>query len=138
MLRRWWERRQALKTLQALPLFAGCSPAQLRAIDRLLTEVRVSGGRELMREGERGLDFAVVIDGRAEVLRDGEPVAELERGAFFGEIALVDHGLRTATVVARTPMRLYVLHRVEFERLLELVPSVRDEVLATAEGRRAA
>lgn len=136
MLRRWWERRNALKTLRALPLFAGCSRVQLRAIDGLLAEVRVPAGRELIRQGERGLDFAIVVDGRAQVLRDREPVAELGRGAFFGEIALVDAGPRTATVVARTPMRLYVLHRVEFERLLELAPSIREQVVATADQRR--
>lgn len=136
MLRRWWERRKALETLRTLPLFAGCSPAQLRAIDRLLTEVRVPAGRELIRQGERGLDFAVVVDGRAEVLRDGRPVAQLERGSFFGEVALVGDGRRTATVVARTPMCLYVLHRVEFDRLLDVVPSIRQQVVTTAERRR--
>lgn len=136
MLRRWWERRNALKTLQTLPLFEGCSPAQLRAIDRLVTEVHVPSGRELIRQGERGLDFAIVVDGRADVVRDGVRVARLGPGAYCGEMALLDDGPRTATVVARTPMRLYVMHRIEFDRLLELVPAIRDQVHGTAARRR--
>lgn len=136
MLRRRWERRNALHTLRSVPLFEGCSTAQLRTIDRLLTEVRVPAGRELIRQGERGLDFAVVVDGRARVVRDGERVAELGPGAFFGELALVEGRERTATVTARTPMRLYVLHRLEFDRLFEVVPAVRERVLAAAASRR--
>lgn len=136
MLRRWWERRKALQKLRNHPLFEGCSPAQLRTVDRLLTQVRVPAGRQLMRQGRRGLDFAVVVDGEAEVLRDGEPVARLGPGSFFGELALVDDRHRSATVTARTPMLLYVLHRLEFDRLLEVVPSVRERVLAAAAARR--
>ncbi len=136
MLRRWWERRNALKTLQTVPLFDACSPAQLQAIDRLVTEVRVPEGRELVRQSERGLDFAIVVDGRADVVRDGVRVARLGPGAYFGEMALLDDGPRTATVVACTPMRLYVMHRIEFDRLLELVPAIRDHVHATAAQRR--
>lgn len=138
MLRRWLERRKALQTLRNVPMFEGCSPAQLRVIDRLVTEIRVPAGRELIRQGERGLDFAIVIEGQADVVRDGERVARLGPGTFFGELALVGEGEgeRTATVVAGTPLRLYVLHRVEFDRLLELVPSVREQVLAAATLRR--
>ncbi len=136
MLRRWLERRKALQTLRNVPMFEGCSPAQLRVIDRLVTEIRVPAGRELIRQGERGLDFAIVIEGQADVVRDGERVARLGPGTFFGELALMGEGERTATVVASTPMRLYVLHRVEFDRLLELVPSVREQVLTAATLRR--
>lgn len=136
MLRRWLERRKALQTLRNVPMFKGCSPAQLRVIDRLVTEIRVPAGRELIRQGERGLDFAIVIEGQADVVRDGDRVARLGPGTFFGELALMGEGERTATVVASTPMRLYVLHRVEFDRLLEFVPSIRDQVLAAATLRR--
>lgn len=135
MLRRWWERRQAIKELRRVPLFADASRTQLAEIDRLLTEVRVPEGRELMREHERGLDFAVVLDGTAEVRRDGHVLATLESGSFFGELALVGDGYRTATVTAATAMRLYVLNVAEFERLLEVAPSVRAAVKAAAQER---
>lgn len=134
-IRAWWERRRAARRLRRLDLFGECSPAQLRAVDALLTEVAVPAGRTLMRRGARGLDFVIVLEGEATVRRGGRRLGTVEPGSFFGELALLDDTPRTATVVATTPMRVYVLNPFEFERLLDVAPSVKARVLDAARRR---
>lgn len=134
-IRRWWEKRQAVRTLRRLALFRDCSPAELAAIDSLLTEIRVPEGRVLMHEGTRGLDFVVVAEGTAVVERNGRVLNEVGPGSFVGELALLDGLPRTATVTAAAPMRVYALNRFEFHRLLEVAPTVQAQVLDAARRR---
>lgn len=134
-IRGWWERRRAGRALARLELFHDCSPAELRAVDSLVTEVRVPAGRVLMEEGTRGLDFLVVVEGTATVTRAGRHVGEVGAGSFLGELALLDDAPRTATVTAATPMRVYALNPFEFRGLLDAAPSVRARVLDTARRR---
>lgn len=138
LIRRWWERRRVARRLGRVELFGECSPAELAAVDSLLTELRLAPGRVLMHEGSRGLDFVVVAEGTASVERHGRAIGEVGAGSFLGELALLDEAPRTATVTARTPMRVYALNPFEFHRLLEVAPSVRTRVLDTARRRAAA
>ena len=135
LLRHHWERRQAARRLRDLAPFSDCSLRELMAIDVLLTEVVIPAERTLMRQGTRGLDFVIVIEGTAAVERDRRRLGEVGPGSFFGELALLYGATRTATVASLTPMRLYVLNPFEFERLLEVAPTVRALVVETAASR---
>ena len=123
--------------LAQVPLFASLGKKQLRLISNLATEIDVGDGRVLTREGEQGNEFIVILDGEAQVLVDGDVVATLGAGDFFGEIALMANRPRTATVVAKTPMRLEVVHRREFQMLLRDNPEIACELLGVATDRLA-
>lgn len=137
MLRRLWERRRAAAALRRLALFAGIPRSEIATADRLLSEIAVPAGRVVVRQAERGLDFAVIVEGTARVTRNGDTLAELASGDFFGEMALLGDTPRTASVVATTPMRLLVANRAEFGALLEQAPTIRARVRRAADRRGA-
>lgn len=128
-------RRTSVKPIAELGLFAGCSERHLVGLQSLMTGVDVPAGRVLTRLGERGEEFFVIANGHAEVRYQGHLVARLGRGSFFGEMALLDGGLRTATVLAATPMELYVLSEREFRELLDSSPAVARNMLRTMSTR---
>ena len=121
--------------LAGVSLFAACTADELDAIVAVTTLIDVPAGRVLCHQGERGDEFFVIVDGTAVVTVDGDPVATLGPGEFFGEMALLDGGPRIATVTTTTPARLLVLTRPEFHTLLERVPSVCHRIL-TGVGHR--
>jgi CRP-like cAMP-binding protein len=98
-----------LELLRAVPAFRGCTDRQLNEIASLVDEVNVKAGRTLTREGTAGREAFVIVEGRAAVMCGDEPVVALSPGEFIGEIAMIDGGRRTATVVATTPMRLLAI-----------------------------
>src|SRR5438876_552191 len=100
--------------LKAVPLFAECDDKQLAFIATQVDEVDFVAGRDLCREGASGGEFFVILTGTAEVRRQGRHLRELGPGDFFGEIALLDGGPRTATVTALGPMKCLVLSRGGF------------------------
>src|SRR5262249_27897110 len=83
----------------------------------------------LCREGESGGEFFVILSGTAEVARGGTTLNELHEGGFFGEIALISHVPRTATVTAKTPMRCLVLAPGQFQNVLQQDPAIALAVL---------
>jgi CRP/FNR family cyclic AMP-dependent transcriptional regulator len=115
--------------LGAVSLFQGCTGAELDTIVSITTPIHPPAGRLLCREGERGDEFFVIVDGEAAVTIAGERVATLGPGDFFGEMALLDGGPHIATVTATTSARMLVLTRPEFNALLERVPVVCHRVL---------
>lgn len=115
--------------LRNVPLFAGCSKAELQQVAQLADELDLAEGATLIREGERGREFIVVADGTVAVTRGGETIRELGAGDFIGEIALVVDMPRTATVTASSPVRLLVLTDRAFARVLEQVPSIAPKVM---------
>ncbi len=110
-------------------MFAGCTPEELAEIDQLADEVHVPEGRVVLRQGDLGQEFALIVDGEAEVVKDGEVVAELGPGAYFGEVALLDSVTRTASVRAKTDMVLQVLDRRGFNTLLDDQPRLARSML---------
>ena len=129
------ERRRALGNL---PLFAGCSPWQLRRIAHLTSTEDAVPGRVLCRQGDPGDRFFVVLEGEATVTIDRADVATMGPGCGFGEIALLTaHGRRTATVTAATPMTLLALDRDDFAVLLDVAPVVAHRILRDATIRLA-
>ena len=121
--------------LRAVPLFAELDDRSLQAIAVLAHEREAVAGEVLMREGEPGDEFIVIVEGTVHVEQDGHRVRSMVAGGFLGEIALVEHEPRTATAICATDCRLLTLGHFEFDRLLAALPEVRTKVLA-ALGRR--
>jgi CRP-like cAMP-binding protein len=118
---------------RALPLFADCSEHELREIDQLSDEVHVPAGRDIIRQGELGREFVLIVEGEAIVSRDGNEVTRLGAGSYFGELALLESLPRNATVTAATDMTLEVIDRRGFQTLLEDSPGLTRNLLrATA------
>jgi CRP-like cAMP-binding protein len=124
-----------IERLRRVPLFAGCTPEQLAAIAQLADELEVPAGRRLIREGGRGHEFLVLVDGAAEVRRGGELVCRLGPGDFVGELSLLSGGPRTATVVTTTRTRLLVLTDRAFARIAERVPGVSLKLMRAVAAR---
>ena len=123
-------RRSALVDhITSVPMFYACSRRELQAVSRLATELDVKAGHVLTEEGKPGQEFLIVLEGTAIATRGGEKVATFGPGDFFGEIALLDPGLRTATVVAETPMTLAVVGQREFGEILEQVPALAIKIM---------
>jgi hypothetical protein len=103
-----------LALLRSLPIFAPLpAPALERVVSRLIP-TEVAPGTEIVRQGDPGDRFYVIEEGDVMVSKNGRQVATLERGDFFGEIALLREIPRTATVTARTETSLYALERDDF------------------------
>lgn len=124
-----------LKMLGGVPLFAACKPRSLESIAQLADEVDIPAGKVLMREGDTGDAFYFLIDGTVEVQRQGTVVSTLGPGSFFGEVALIDHGPRTATVTSTTSARVLVLAHREFNSLLDQFPDIRTELMSALAKR---
>ena len=104
-------REEKVAWLRRVPLFAELSAAQLEALMPLVEEVEAEAGRVLIQEGEYGRELIIFIDGTAEVTRDGEHVRDLGAGDIVGEIALLDGGVRTATVTVREPTHVLTISK---------------------------
>ena len=124
-----------IESLRAIELFRGCDDKLLRKLSRLGTEVRAKARQVLAREGDAGREFYVIVAGSASVEHAGEPIAILQPGDFFGEMALIDGKPRSATVVATSPMTLFVFDPREFFSMLDSFPPVSRKVLSTIAGR---
>lgn len=124
-----------LELISKVPLFGGCNRRSIEEIGRLAEEVDVPAGKVLMREGETGDAFYVVVNGTVSVERSGAEPRMLGPGDFLGEIALVDHGRRTATATCVSDCRLLVLGHREFDQLLDRYPEIRGQVLAALADR---
>ena len=121
--------------LRSVALFSDCTKAELNGIAALTTEHTVKSGKTLTERGEPGMEFFVIVEGWAVVNRDGRRLSRIGPGSFVGELALLDRGDRTATVVAETDMRLLVMSRREFNSLRSSVPSVADRMLVEMAAR---
>jgi CRP-like cAMP-binding protein len=118
-----------LDTLRRLPLFAGISARELRAVSKLADEIDVPAGYTLTRQGEPGHELVFIVDGSAEVSRDGQRINRVRSGDIVGEIAVLTRGERTATVTTTRPTRAFVMTARDFWTILERVPSLRFKVL---------
>jgi CRP/FNR family cyclic AMP-dependent transcriptional regulator len=112
------------KHLEAVPLFAGLSKHERARIARWADEIDVPAGSRLVDEGKFAHEFFVVLNGTVDVRRGDTLIAELGDGDFFGEIALVGHDRRTASVVAATPLRAVVMHHRDFDQMRSELPRI--------------
>ncbi len=116
-------------------LFTGLPTEQLRAIAGSAQEVEFAAGRVIARQGEVGTGFFVVVDGTVRVVRDGELLATLGPGEFFGELSILDGQPRIAQVVAEEPTRCLALASWDFERVLLENPPLALGILRGLAGR---
>jgi len=114
--------------VRSLPLFADCTRDEISEVAAIADEIDFAPGRTLATENAEGREFVVIVDGSAIVLHGEKQVANLEAGDFFGEIALMTGRRRTASVVARTPVRALVIEVHAFLRLMEDAPEIRAKV----------
>jgi CRP/FNR family cyclic AMP-dependent transcriptional regulator len=110
--------------LRRVPLFDGLTDKELGAIAAAMRERDFQPGQEIVHEGEGGVGFFVIADGRAAVFVHGEERGTLGEGTSFGEVALLDEGRRSATVTAVTPVRVFGLTAWQFTPLLEQHPGI--------------
>jgi CRP/FNR family transcriptional regulator, cyclic AMP receptor protein len=99
-------------------------------------ELKVDAGRHLAEQGDYAYELFVIEDGTAEVQRDGEKIAELGPGEFFGEMGVLEQAQRNATVVAATPMRLLTLSHWDVKRLERQWPEAVGQLREVVEQRR--
>jgi CRP-like cAMP-binding protein len=126
-------RHPTIELLSRVPLFAVVSRAQLGKVAGLAEEASYNAGRVIVKTGDPGKAFYVIVEGRAKVVK-GKIVtarreAELGPGEFFGELALLDGEARAATVIAATPLVTIRIERAAFRRLLREEPDLALKVL---------
>jgi CRP/FNR family transcriptional regulator, cyclic AMP receptor protein len=122
-------RNTKIDLIRRAPLFSNASKKELESIAAIADEIDLPKGKVLIREGERGREFFVLLEGTAEVLKGKRKIRDMGPGDFFGEIALISDVPRTATVVARTPLRALVITDRAFRTLLEQQPQLQVKVL---------
>ncbi len=124
--------------VRSVPLFAGLSKNGSRALAQQADEIDIPEGKRLAREGEFAYEFFVITDGTAEVSHEGEHIASLGPGDFFGELGIVAAERRTADVVATSPMALIVLTDRAFRALKRENPTVCELIRAAIDERYSA
>jgi len=121
--------------LAKVPIFSGCSKREIAIIARAAKEVSHREGTVIAREGERGIGLFLILEGQCGVTIGGKSKAKLGPGDFFGEVALLDGGPRTATVAALSPVRLVGITGWVFRGLLMEHPSIALRTLEAVAGR---
>lgn len=125
-----------VEALRGCSLFEDLSRSELADVAKASEDVEVEAGRVLFSEGDAAHEFYVIVDGEVEVSKGTAKLARLGPGEFFGELALLDHSTRTATVTAATPLRFFVLTSGAFRPLIEDNPKLAHKLLR-AVARRA-
>ena len=128
-------KKSYLEHLAKVPLFSSCSTRDLQKIARAGDEVVMPAGSVIVDQGQTGREAFVILDGTALVKRNNKKVAVLSSGAVVGELSLLDHGPRTATVVAETDVSLLVIGQRQFLGVLDEVPALSHKLMSTLAGR---
>ena len=116
--------RQLADMLQSVPLFSGLKEKQLKAILSTGKELRFAEGSQIVKEGDSGLGFYLILNGTAEVRRKAKVLSKLGKGDFFGEMSLLDKEPRSADVVATSPVACFGLTAWSFSGLLRTQPDI--------------
>ena len=128
-------KNEKVELLRRIPLFVGCTKAELIEVAISADEREALEGYVLTEEGQQGREFFILVDGAVAVGRDGRQVAELGPGDWFGEIAILTYKPRTATVTATSPVRMLVISDRAFRRVVETTPRVALKVLRNVAQR---
>ena len=128
-------KKQYLAHLRNVSLFSGCTDRDLAKIAKAADEVNVPAGYALADQGQTGREAFVIIEGSATVRRNGKKVAVLGPGAVVGELSLLDHGPRTATVTTDTDASVLVLDQRHFAAVIDDVPAITHKIMSVLAGR---
>lgn len=123
--------------IKRVPLFSAASKQELAKIASIADEIDLPEGKTLIREGDAGREFFVLVDGSADVERSGKKVASLGAGDFFGEISLIAKTPRNATITTTSPVRALVITDRAFRQLLDSSPDIAIGVLTALAERLA-
>jgi CRP/FNR family transcriptional regulator, cyclic AMP receptor protein len=123
---------QIVQTLKGIPLFSACSGSELNEISSIVREVDFPAGQVICKEGTSGIGMHIVVEGDVKVQIGGRTRRRLGAGAFFGEIALLDGGPRTASVVADTAVKTLSVPQWEFKAMLKAHPNLTVKMLEEA------
>jgi len=129
------KRDEYLDQLHSVSLFSQCSRRELQKIAKASDEVSLPEGKEFVQQGATGREAFVIVSGTAAVKRSGRKIASVGPGDCVGEMSLLDHLPRTASVVAETPMEALVLESRRFAAVLDEVPSLARKVMAALATR---
>jgi CRP/FNR family transcriptional regulator, cyclic AMP receptor protein len=121
--------------LSQVKMFSSLNKKELGLVAKASDVVKVPAGEDIVKEGEIGHEFYLISKGSAVVKRNGRKIATLGPGHYFGEMALLDRGPRSATVTAEEPSELVVLGQREFMAVLDQVPPVAHKLLVAMAGR---
>jgi CRP/FNR family cyclic AMP-dependent transcriptional regulator len=121
--------------LAGVPFFAGFSPDELQRVAELADDVDAEPGAVLVEQGRVGQECYVILEGQAGIYVGGEHVTTSGPGSMVGEMALLEHKPRNATVIAETPMKLIVFDTQHFKQLLAEMPKVNDRVMEMLAAR---
>jgi CRP/FNR family cyclic AMP-dependent transcriptional regulator len=123
--------RRSTGTLRTFSFFEGWTDDELEHFERIVDRASFASGDVLIREGESGHAFLILVAGEAEVIRGGRSLRRLVPGDHAGELALLDDSPASATVVARSDGEALSLYPRDFHNLLETIPSLGRRILAT-------
>ena len=123
--------------IKGVPLFSAASKAELAQIAGIADQVDLPEGKTLIKEGETGREFFILIDGTADVMQGGSKIRTMGPGDFFGEIALISKAPRSATITTTAPVKALVITDRAFRQLLEHSPQIAVPVLTALAERLA-
>ena len=126
---------ERIDELSQVPLFGDCRRNELEVIASVVDEATIPAGRVLMREGRMGREAFVLLEGEADVEIGGERIAHIGPGDITGEMALIEHQPRTATVITRTPVRALVLTQQSLDVVLDASAAITLRVMRTLSER---
>jgi CRP/FNR family cyclic AMP-dependent transcriptional regulator len=118
------DQKKILPLLKKTPIFANTSESSLKTMLKSAVERTVEAGKKLVEKGERGTGFYLILEGRAEVVSDGEKLAEFGPGNFFGELAVIDGAPRTADVVAVSDTKCIVVTQWAMRSIISTHPEI--------------
>ena len=121
--------------LRKVPLFSGLDDQALQTVARAGREVSFDPGKKILEQGEAGLSFLLVLEGRVEVRKSGRTVATVEPGGFVGEMTVFDDKPRSADIVAIQPTKCFGIASWSFFPLLNTNPSIAIGIIKELVGR---
>jgi CRP-like cAMP-binding protein len=113
-----------VELIRKVPLFSKLKKKELEDVAHLADELDLPEGKTMAIEGDRGREFFVLLEGEAQVTKGDRRINTMRDGDFFGEIALVTHMPRTASVTATTPVRVLVITERDFAALIKRSPDI--------------
>jgi CRP/FNR family transcriptional regulator, cyclic AMP receptor protein len=110
--------------IRKVPLFSKLDKSGLQSVAQIADEIDLPAGKVMAEEGDRGREFFILLEGEADVTKGPQSINTMREGNFFGEIALITHMPRTASVTATTDVRVLVINERDFSALIKKSPEV--------------